>query len=93
MIKEYDVNDIPSTCIIDFWAQWCGPCRMTSTYLEQFSELHPEIEIVKVNVDELPEVAEQYEVISLPTILYIENGNIQWRHIGLITNKQLEEKL
>ena len=93
MIREYDANDIPSICIIDFLAPWCGPCRMTSTYLEQFSEKHPEVEILKVNVDEMPEVAEQYDVISLPTLLGLKDGNVEWKHVGLMTVKQLEDTL
>ena len=93
MIKEYDINDISGSCIIDFWAPWCGPCRMTGKYLEEFSDKHPEVNIYKVNVDELPEVAERYEVINLPTILYINEDEILWRHVGLITVKQLEDKL
>lgn len=93
MIKEYDINDLSSNYIIDFWAPWCGPCRMTSKNLEEFSAEHPEIEIYKVNVDELPEVVEQYQVNSLPTILYVNENEVFWRHIGLMTKKQLEEKL
>jgi thioredoxin 1 len=93
MIKEYDINDVSDSCIIDFWAPWCGPCRMTGKYLEEFSEKHPEINIYKVNVDELPEVAEHYGVISLPTILCVSKDEILWRHIGLMTVKQLEDTL
>lgn len=93
MIKEYDINDLPSNYIIDFWAPWCGPCRMTSKNLEEFSTEHSEVEIYKVNVDELPEVAEQYQVISLPTVLCVENNEVLWRHVGLMTKKQMEEKM
>lgn len=93
MIKEYDVNDVSGSYIIDFWAPWCGPCKITGKHLEEFSEKHPEINIYKVNVDELPEVAENYEVINLPTILCVNGDEILWRHIGLMTVKQLEDKL
>ena len=93
MIKEYDLNDLTSNYIIDFYADWCGPCRMTSKYLEEFSINHPEVEIYKVNVDELPEVAEEYQVVSLPTILYVSKNEVLWRHIGLMTKKQIEEKM
>lgn len=94
MIKEYDVNDISyKNTVLDFWASWCGPCRMTSKYLEEFSAEHPEIEIYKVNVDEMPEVAEEYGVISLPTVLCVNGDDILWRHVGLMTKKQMEEKM
>lgn len=93
MIKEYDINDLSSNYIIDFWAPWCGPCRMTSKYLEEFSTEHPEVEIYKVNVDELPEVTEKYEVVSLPTILCVSENEVLWRHIGLMTKKQMKEQM
>lgn len=95
MVSNYDVVEVSGKqkYILDFWAEWCGPCKMTSKYIDEFIDEHPEFDIYKVNVDELPEVAEQYSVISLPSILFIENGEIVDRHIGLMTKKQLEEKL
>lgn len=95
MVSNYDVIEVSGKqkYILDFWAEWCGPCKMTSKYIDEFIDEHPEFDIYKVNVDELPEVAEQYSVISLPSILFIENGEIVDRHIGLMTKRQLEEKL
>ena len=93
MIKEYDVNDLTSKYIIDFWVPWCAPCRMTSKNLDEFSTEHPEIDIYKVNVDEKPEVAEEYGVINLPTVLYVNNKEIEWRHVGLMTKKQMKEQM
>ena len=94
MIKEYDINDISyKNTVLDFWAEWCGPCRMTSKNLEEFSAEHPEIEILKVNVDEMPEVASEYGVLNLPTILCVNGDDIIWRHVGLMTKKQMEEQM
>lgn len=95
MVSEYDVNEVSGKqkYVLDFWAEWCGPCRMTSKNIDEFSDEHPEIDIYKINVDELPEVAEQYNVISLPSILFIEDGEVVNRHIGLMTKKQLEQEL
>lgn len=93
MIKEYDVNDLPSKYILDFWAEWCGPCRMTSKNLDEFIEEHPEVNVYKVNVDEFPEVAEQYGVLNLPQIVSITDGEVEWRHVGLMTKKQMEEQM
>lgn len=93
MIKEYDINDLPSKYILDFYADWCAPCRMTSKNLDEFIEEHQEVNVYKVNVDEMPEVAEEYGVINLPAVLCINNKEIEWRHIGLMTKKQMEEKM
>ena len=95
MVSNYDVVEVSGKqkYILDFWAEWCGPCKMTSKYIDEFSNEHPEVDIYKVNVDELPEVAEQYNVISLPSILFIEDGEVINRHVGLMTKKQLEEQL
>lgn len=79
--------------LLDFYATWCGPCRMFSEYLKQFNEKHPDFIIYKINVDEQPETAETYNVQSLPTIICINSDNEIWRHNGLMTLKQLEDKI
>lgn len=79
--------------LLDFYAIWCGPCKVTGKYLEEFSEKHPEITIYKINVDEQPDIAETFSVTNLPTLIYTNLDEILWRHIGLITVKQLEEKI
>ena len=79
--------------LLDFWATWCGPCRMTGKYLEEFSEKHPETKIYKINVDENSEITDKYGIQNLPTVLYLNKDEVIWRHVGLITLKQLEEKV
>lgn len=95
MIKEFDGNLETLTkelCIVDIWAEWCGPCKVTGKNLEAFAQTHPEVTIYKVDAEQYPDVAEHFGVMSLPTILCMDKEEL-WRHIGLITAKQLEDKL
>ena len=91
--KEQHIENFP--CLLDFWAPWCGPCRITYNNLAKFSDAHPEINIYKINVDEHDEeIMEEYHVQSLPTLIYYgEDGTEWWRHNGLMTVQMLEEKL
>lgn len=69
--------------LVDFWAVWCGPCRMVSPILDQLAEENADrIDVVKVNVDENPELAAQYGVVSIPTLIMFANGNEAQRLIG-----------
>lgn len=97
MIQEYNnglstliVDNNP--VILDFYAEWCGPCKMLSKNLEKFSKNYPNILICKINVEEHPELTEQYQVQNLPTIICVNIEGEVWRNIGLMTVQALEEK-
>ena len=62
--------------LLDFWAPWCGPCRMVVPMVEQIAEERPDIKVGKINVDENPELAMQFGVMSIPTLVVMENGKI-----------------
>ena len=80
--------------IVDFWATWCGPCRMLSPVLDQVeAEMASEIEVVKVNVDDADEVAAQYRIMSIPTLLFFKNGQIVDKTVGAMPKPALVEKI
>jgi len=80
--------------IVDFWATWCGPCRMISPILDEIEEEMPDkITVVKVNVDDADEIAAQYRIMSIPTLLYVKNGQIVDKTVGAMPKAALLDKI
>ena len=79
---QSEVLDAKKTVLVDFYATWCGPCRMISPILEQIASERDDIKIVKVNVDEEGELAAQYGIMSIPTLLVFKNGEVTQRSMG-----------
>ena len=80
--------------LIDFWAEWCGPCKMISPVLEDIAKEHgARIQIAKLNVDDNPNVARRYDVMSIPTLLVIADGEVKKRLVGAKGKPQLLEEL
>ena len=75
--------------LLDFWASWCGPCRMVGPLVEQLAAEHPEIAVGKVNVDEEPELAAQLQIMSIPTLLVFKNGQLTQRAVGARPKDQI----
>jgi len=79
-----EVMDSSKTVLIDFWAPWCSPCRMLSPIIDEISsEAHKNIVVGKVNIDEQPELAAQFKVMSIPTLLVIKNGEVVQKSVGI----------
>lgn len=81
--KEYDALLAENKAVfVDFYADWCGPCKMVSPIVEKLSEKNTEVTFVKVNVDDVPELAQRYGIMSIPTLLAIKNGEVAETVIG-----------
>lgn len=80
--------------IVDFWATWCGPCRMLSPLLDEVeAEMSDKISVVKVNVDDASEIAMQYRIMSIPTLYFIKNGQIVDKTVGAMPKDVLVSKI
>ncbi|HEY8445133.1 MAG TPA: thioredoxin [Bacilli bacterium] len=76
--------------LIDFYADWCGPCKMLAPIIEEIkNEMQGFLEVIKINVDEYPEIAEQYGVRSIPTLVYVKNGKVENVLVGFRPKKDI----
>ena len=86
---EEKILNAQGTAVVDFWADWCGPCRMFSPIIEQFAAKHPEVTVGKINVDEEPELANQFKVMSIPTLMVIKDGKVVRQSMGARPKSQI----
>lgn len=80
--------------VVDFWAEWCGPCRLIGPIIEDLAaQYEGKVKIGKVNVDDNPAISNKYGIRSIPTILFIKDGEVVDKHVGVTTKAALEAKM
>ncbi len=90
---EEEIINFPKISLVDFYADWCGPCKMQSPVIDKIAEEREDIKVGKINVDENQYLAEKYGVMSIPTLFIIKNGEIVKQFVGLTPKSQIEEFL
>ena len=90
---QNEVMNSEKPVLLDFWASWCGPCRMVVPIVEEIAEERPDIKVGTVNVDEQPELARQFNVMSIPTLVVMKNGKIAKQATGARPKQQIWDML
>ena len=91
---EAEVVNSSVPVIVDFWAEWCGPCRMIAPILDEIATSYAgRVKVVKVDVDSNSRTASQFSVMSIPTLLFFKNGKVQDQIVGALPKKMLQEKV
>ena len=84
-----EIKNSGKTVLLDFYADWCGPCRMVSPMVDQIAEEHPEYVVGKVNVDDEEDIAASFGIMSIPTLIVLKGGEVAQKSVGVIPKEQI----
>lgn len=90
---QAEITKSDKPVLVDFWAVWCGPCQMMAPILHELETEMPDVQIGKVNVDEQMDLARQFRVVSIPTLIIFKNGQEVQRMVGVTSKEELKEAL
>ncbi|MBE6667077.1 MAG: thioredoxin [Ruminococcaceae bacterium] len=90
---ENEIKTSEKTVLLDFYADWCGPCRMVSPIVDEIAEEYPEILVGKINVDDCPELAVQFGIVSIPTLIVMNKGEVSKKIVGAYPKASIVEAL
>ena len=90
---QAEVLEADGPVLVDFWAPWCGPCRVIAPHLEELNEEQDNLRVVKLNVDENPATATRFEIMSIPTLLLFKGGRVERKLIGALPKNRLLQEL
>lgn len=90
---QQEVVAASQTVLVDFWATWCGPCQMQGPIVEEFAEAHPDAIVCKLNVDDEPDLAEQFNIMSIPSLLAFKGGELIAKSVGVTPAEKLAEMM
>ena len=86
---QQEVMNSDKPVLLDFWAPWCGPCRMVVPIIDQIADEHPELKVAKINVDEETELAQQFRVMSIPALFVLKDGKVVNQSVGAKSMEQI----
>jgi thioredoxin 1 len=90
---EQEVLHSEKPVLVDFWAEWCGPCHAIAPVVDQIAEERNDLKVVKLNIDEEPSIAQRYGVMSIPTLILFRDGEPQAAAVGAMPKSMLEQRL
>jgi thioredoxin 1 len=88
-----EVLEASQAVLVDFWAPWCGPCRIIAPHLEELNNERDDLTVVKLNVDDNPETAAKYGIMSIPTLILFRNGEVAKQVVGALPKSRLQQEL
>jgi thioredoxin 1 len=88
-----EVLEASQPVLVDFWAPWCGPCRIIAPHLEELDNERDDLTVVKMNVDENPQTAAKYGIMSIPTLILFKNGQVAKQVVGALPKARLQQEL
>lgn len=90
---QEEIKNFKGVSVVDFWAVWCGPCKMISPIIEDLAVNYPDIKVGKVDVDSNPDTAIEYSIRSIPTVLFLKDGEVIDKHVGTGSRTMFFEKV